>query len=128
MLWLMPRRARQVQALGELESAVVEALWERGELSTPAVYANVGVPRGLAYTTILTVLQRLVKKELAKRRLAGRSHVYTAALSREQFAERRAHSLASTFVEIGAAGVATFLSETERLDPQMVALLRKRLR
>jgi len=117
-----------MQTLGELEAAVLAVLWEHGELSTPGVHEIVGVPRGLAYTTILTVLQRLTKKRLVTRRGGGRSHLYAPALTREAFQDRRAESLAGLLVEIGADGVGAFLAEAERLDPDVVALLRRRLR
>jgi predicted transcriptional regulator len=117
-----------MQTLGDLEAAVLEALWEHGELSTPDVYEAVGVPRGLAYTTILTVLQRLARKQLVTRRGGGRSHRYAPALTREAFQERRAESLAGLLVDIGSDGVGAFLAEAERLDPDVVAALRRRLR
>lgn len=107
---------------------MLDALWEEGELSTPATYERVGTPRGLSYTTILTVLQRLTAKQLVVRRAGGRSHLYAAAMTREEFAERRAESLAAVLVDLGAAGVSAFLAETDRLDPKMVAALRSKLR
>ena len=115
------------EPLGALEAAVLEALWSAGEMTTPAVHEAVGRPRGLAYTTILTVLQRLTRKGLVSRRGGGRSHVYAAALTAEEFAERRAESLASTFVGLGNAGVAAFLAEAKRLDASVVEVLRKQL-
>ena len=118
---------KPLAAPGELEAAVLDALWERGELSTPAVYQVVGTPRGLAYTTILTVLQRLTRKGLLARRGGGRSHLYAAALTREQFAERRGETLAAALVDVGAAGLGAFLAEVRRLDPQVVAQLRRQL-
>lgn len=124
----MARKRNPLQPLGELEAAVLDALWDEGELSTPATYERVGTPRGLSYTTILTVLQRLTVKRLVVRRAGGRSHLYTAAMTREEFAERRAESLAAVLVDLGAAGVSAFLAETDRLDPKMVAALRSKLR
>ena len=106
---------------------MLAALWKHGELSTPAVYGAVGIPRRLAYTTILTILQRLTKKGLLVRRGGGRSHIYATALTREEFAERRAESLAAALVDVGAAGVGAFLAEMQRLDPQAVAQLRRQL-
>lgn len=122
------RIRKQSHSLGDLEAAVIEALWQHGAMTTPAVHEAVGRPRDLAYTTILTVLQRLTKKGLLIRQGGGRSHTYAPALTKEQFAELRGESLASAFVEIGTSGVAAFLAEAERLDPEMVKLLRKRLR
>jgi len=114
-------------SLGELESFVLSALWEKGELSTPDVFSEVGVPRGLAYTTILTVLQRLHRKGLVNRRASGKSHLYSPALTREQFSERRGEVLAAAMVKLGSAGLSAFLSEADRLDPEFMAQLRAQL-
>lgn len=114
------------RSVGELEAAVLAALWHAGERSTPDVHQLVGVPRGLAYTTILTVLQRLHRKGLVARRQVGKAHVY-AALSQQEFAERRAQSVASELVALGPAGVAAFLAEATRLDPDLVAAARRQL-
>ena len=103
------------------------ALWEAGPLSTPAVYDRVGRPRQLAYTTILTVLQRLHRKGLASRQSAGKLHIYEATMTREQFSGQRGHDLASVLVGLGASGMAAFLVEAERLDPDFVARLREHL-
>ena len=113
--------------VGELEAAVLAALWDRGELSTPTVYEIVGRPRSLAYTTILTVLQRLHGKGLARRREHGKSHLYEAAVTREAFAARRGQTVASEIAALGPAGVAAFLAEVERLDPEVVAEARRLL-
>lgn len=114
--------------LGELEGAVLDALWEGGALATPAVHEKVGLPRKLAYTTILTVLQRLHKKGLAGRREEGRSHVYFPALSREEFARKRGEGLATSLASLGDAGMAAFLAEAERIDPAAFKSLRAKLR
>lgn len=124
----MAARRQRVTSLGSLETTVLEALWEHGALSTPDAHALVGVPRELAYTTILTVLQRLTQKGLVARRSRGRSHTYAPALSRDEFAALRGGSLATEFVAVGAGGVAAFLAEAERLDPELVQALRRRLR
>jgi predicted transcriptional regulator len=118
----------RAEALGALEAAVLDALWHEGESTTPEVHERVGRPRGLAYTTILTVLQRLTRKGLVARKRAGRSHVYGPALTREEFAELRGQTLASLFVQLGASGQAAFLAEAERLDPELLERLRKRVR
>lgn len=123
----MSGKNNPASGLGELESAVMEILWERGELSTPEVFDLVGKPRNLAYTTILTVLQRLHRKGLAARRGAGKLHVYRSAISRDAFAVQRGHDLAGTLVQLGSAGVAAFFAEAERLDPELVALLRAQI-
>lgn len=122
-----PEPAAQSTSVGELEASVLATLWESGELATPEVFNRVGKPRGLAYTTILTVLQRLYRKGLVSRRGEGKAHVYSPALSREQFSERRGEVLAGAMVALGGAGLSAFLAEAKRLDPAFIAVLRSQL-
>ena len=122
-----PEPGAQSTSVGELEATVLATLWESGELATPEVFNRVGKPRGLAYTTILTVLQRLHRKGLVSRRGEGKAHVYSPALSREQFSERRGEVLAGAMVALGGAGLSAFLAEAKRLDPAFIAVLRSQL-
>lgn len=117
----------QSTSVGELEASVLAVLWEGGELPTPEVFTLVGRPRGLAYTTVLTVLQRLYRKGLVSRRGEGKAHVYSAALSRDQFSERRGEFLAGAMIGLGSAGLSAFLTEAQRLDPAFMDKLRGQL-
>lgn len=105
----------------------MSALWESGPLATPQVHALVGRPRQLAYTTVLTILQRLYRKGLLLRTESGKLHIYRPAITQEEFSARRGHDMAATFVELGASGAAALLYEAERLDPDLIALLRRLL-
>jgi predicted transcriptional regulator len=117
----------EVAHLGELEGPVLEELWDSGELPTPVVFERIGKPRGLAYTTILTVLQRLHRKGLAGRREEGRGHIYYAAVSREEFSRRRGQALAASLAALGEAGITGFLAEAERGDHGVFDLLKAKL-
>lgn len=74
------------KVLGPLEEMVMASLWERGPSTVADVQASLKRRRDLAYTTVLTILGRLVKKGLLERTLVGNSHVYSPAMSREEFA------------------------------------------
>ncbi len=68
---------------GELEQAVMDILWSRPEpLSVRDVHALLAAERDLAYTTVMTVLDRLAKKKLLVRNLGGRAWLYRPAHSR----------------------------------------------
>jgi predicted transcriptional regulator len=72
---------------GELEALILDALWNSsGEPLTSQQILELVSPDGsLALTTIVTVLSRLVDKELVTRKPgAGRSLLFSAAQSREQ--------------------------------------------
>jgi len=66
----------------------LRALWSLGEGNVRAVQAIVAQSRPLAYTTIMTVLDRLVRKGMLARRKVGRSFTYAPQATRD--AARRA--------------------------------------
>ena len=79
--------------LGELERAVMEHLWARAEAGAPPttvreVHDHVGAERDLAYTTLMTVLDRLAKKGVVSRERDGRAWRYSPVGSREQLTAR----------------------------------------
>jgi predicted transcriptional regulator len=67
--------------LGPLERRLLEAVWERGN-ATVRELIEAG-DTGLAYTTLMTTLDRLYKKNLLSRQAEGRAYRYTPRLTRE---------------------------------------------
>ena len=70
-------------ALSELQLDVMRVLW-RGEASVADVAAALVTSRGLAHTTIATVLTRLGKRGLVDARRDGRQLVYRALVDESQ--------------------------------------------
>lgn len=71
--------------MGSLESAVMSQLWAADEpMTVRAVHENLSPDRTLAYTTVMTVLDRLATKGLATRERQGRAYTYTPSRSREE--------------------------------------------
>ncbi|HEV2615764.1 MAG TPA: BlaI/MecI/CopY family transcriptional regulator [Candidatus Acidoferrales bacterium] len=83
-------------ALGHLEISVMEILWSRGESSVRDVIRQ--LPRALAYTTVMTTLDRLYKKNLLERRKSERAFLYLPRLSREAWERKRAGDLVADFL------------------------------
>ena len=71
--------------LGELQRAVLETVWELGEAGVHQVRDRLNrKKRKLAYTTVLSAMQKLEKAGWLVHRAEGRSYVYTATRTREQ--------------------------------------------
>ncbi len=83
-------------ALGRLELSVMEIVWRRGESSVRDVVAKLERPR--AYTTIMTTLDRLYKKNLLERRKAERAFLYSPRCSRDDWERERADGLLAGFL------------------------------
>jgi predicted transcriptional regulator len=74
--------------LGSLEERVMEALWHSGALAVREVCAKLTGKPTLAYTTVMTTLDRLYKKGLLTRYKDGNAFVYKPALTRDEYRRR----------------------------------------
>lgn len=74
--------------LPELELECIKVLWDNGALTVRGVRERLLLRRPLAYTTVLTVLDRLARKGVVSRRKSGRAHLYDAVYT--QVAAREA--------------------------------------
>ena len=71
--------------LGVLESRVMEVLWNASSpMSVREVHDSLSASADLAYTTVMTVLDRLAQKHLLLRDRDGKAWLYRTAASREQ--------------------------------------------
>lgn len=70
--------------LGQLQRAVMEIIWSRGEATVHQVRDRLDREKELAYTTILTTLQKLERAGWLEHRSEGKSYVYVPKRSREQ--------------------------------------------
>ena len=79
------RRPREVAslALGKLERQVLDETWLRSEVTVRDIF--LAFEERIAYTTLMTTLDRLFKKRLLERRKDGRAFLYSPALTREEF-------------------------------------------
>ncbi len=82
--------SQPLPGLGPLESAIMLALWETREaLKVTQVAERLTYPREPAYTTVMTVLTILCRKNLARRHRSGRAWLYTPTLSRDDYLTQR---------------------------------------
>jgi len=82
------------RSLGSLERDVMALVWDRREITVRDACDRIGT---VAYTTVMTTMDRLFRKGLLERRKVGRAFVYSAAASRKEIegavASELVHSL-----------------------------------
>jgi predicted transcriptional regulator len=83
-------------AFGPLEIAIMELLWQHGESVVHDVVQR--LERPLAYTTVMTTLDRLYKKGLLQRRKTSRAFVYSPRWSRQEWEQKRAGEFVAAFL------------------------------
>lgn len=74
----------------------MEIVWSRGESTVREVVAQLARP--LAYTTVMTTLDRLYKKNLLERRKLERAFRYSPRFSRDEWERKRADELLAGFL------------------------------
>jgi predicted transcriptional regulator len=101
--------ARAPRGLGTLEAQLMDALWaSTAELSVQEVSTALGP--GHNYKTVMTVLNRLVEKQLLARQLDGRAFRYRPTDTRESFLRTVADELVHGYVESYGSGSAAHLA------------------
>jgi len=75
---------KSLDHFGELQRGVIEAVWELGEATVREVWKRLCREKELAYTTVLTAMQRLERDGWLKHRVEGKKHVYLPTRTRAQ--------------------------------------------
>lgn len=118
---------RSLDDLGDLQAAVMEVVWDLGEATVGQVRDRLTGEKELAYTTVLSVLQKLEKAGWLKHRAEGRSYVYLPRRSRSD----AGRSALRKFTErmFGGDPLVLFehLLDDDRLTADELAELRKML-
>ena len=95
---LFRNRAAVSQPLGPLEVTVMEILWAHGENNVRDVVDRLSRP--LAYTTVMTTLDRLYKKGLLARRKEDRAFFYSPTLTRPEWEQKRTGDFVAGFLSV----------------------------
>jgi BlaI family transcriptional regulator, penicillinase repressor len=89
----------RIHRLGDLQLRIMKMLWASGEATVAAVHEAVGAERGLAYTTVATMLRKMEARGLIRHRLEERSFVYRAAVAEEAVSRGMADHLLERLFE-----------------------------
>src|SRR2546421_11458771 len=117
------RRRKRPEQLTPLELQIMMVLWEEGPASVQEVQQGVKDGRPLAYTTVQTMLNILVRKGRAKRTLVDRSYRYRAAISREKALGNSLRDIVHRMFGGSAEALGLNLVETRQLTPETLGRL-----
>lgn len=107
-------------ALFELEGEIMDEVWRLGPTTVRTVHEalNERSEKSRAYTTIMTVMQRLDAKGFLRRRREGRSDLYEACIDRDAYRDMRASAEVDELVEqYGEMALVNFARAMSSLDP-----------
>ena len=78
--WMQGTKGTAFAGIGPLEADILVIVWDKERVSVRDVYETLRAQRRIAYTTVMTVMNNLAKKDLLKQDRTGIAYLYTAAV------------------------------------------------
>lgn len=75
---------KKLVTLGPLEREVMQCLWNHDETTVRQIVDCLSKKKSIAYTTVMTILDRLHSKRIVSRKKVSKAYVYTPRLSKKQ--------------------------------------------
>ncbi|NOK63459.1 MAG: BlaI/MecI/CopY family transcriptional regulator [Chloroflexi bacterium AL-N10] len=125
-----PNAEGLIKVLGPLETEIMQNLWENSKGTVRSVHRVLSERRSLAYTTVLTCMQRLTKKGLLIQTPSetGPAYIYTPAISMPDFHKLVVQQVLTSLLEDYGELVITYIVEyLGRHDPSGLSRLHELL-
>jgi predicted transcriptional regulator len=110
--------------VGDLQLAILRRLWRRGEASAAEVHADLLADRGLAPTTIATMLKKMEAKGVVRHRAAGRKYLYRATVSEREVATTMVGEIRDRLFEGDTVALVSHLLREHEVDAQEIEELK----
>jgi predicted transcriptional regulator len=113
--------------LTELQLAVMRVLWARAEATVAEVHGALERDRGLALTTVATIMTRLERQRLIARRPEGRHYLYRALVSEEDVRRSMVTGLAERLFQGDVTALVSHLLSESEIAPGDLERVRRLL-
>jgi predicted transcriptional regulator len=118
---------KSTDVLTPLELEIMKALWQLGPSNVQAVQQHISKERPLAYTTVQTMLNLLLKKKKVKRKLKEKAYIYQASVTRASAVSRAITDLVDRLFGGSVDGLVMNLMESRKLTAGDLDRLKKTL-
>jgi predicted transcriptional regulator len=120
-----PGKKGTQKIMGELENALMDFLWEKKRATVKDVFNFLSSRKKIAYTTIITVMNRLTEKNILKREKSGKIYYFEPIYNRDEYKEIVSDTVVRGLLEIGGEkAMAAFVDRVSE-DPEELKLLEK---
>lgn len=111
--------------LGDLQLAIMRVLWSRSEATVADVHETLEPERGLALTTIATMLAKMEKKGVVDHRAEGRRFIYRPLVSESQVRRSMVSDLTSQLFRGDVTALVNHLLSEHDIESRELAQLRE---
>ncbi|MEM7479577.1 MAG: BlaI/MecI/CopY family transcriptional regulator [Acidobacteriota bacterium] len=119
-----PPNAPTTHHLGDLQLAIMHVLWDHEEATVAQVHQALAEDRGLALTTIATMLNKMEVKGVVTHRTEGRRFVYRPVISERDVRRAMLGDLTDRLFAGDVTAVVSHLLAEREVDPQELSQLR----
>ena len=109
---------KRKRRLGDLQLAIMRVLWERGEAPAIEVHQALLEERGLAVTTIKTMLRKLEEYGCVEHRTNGRQFIYRPAIAEADVRKRMVADLVSRVFSGDSAALVNHLVRSGEINAE----------
>lgn len=113
--------------LGDLQIAIMREIWRRGEASVADVHAALEEERGLAPTTIATMLKKMEAKGVVTHRTEGRRFLYRPTVSEADVRRTMVGDLTDRLFRGEVTALVSHLLAEHEIDPNELRQLQELL-
>jgi len=110
--------------LGDLQLAIMRVLWDSNQATVAQVHESLQAERGLALTTIATMLTKMERKGVVTHRTEGRQFVYQAIVSATEVNRSMVSDLTQRLFRGDAAALVNHLLTEGEIDPLELSRIR----
>ncbi len=115
-------------SLTPIEQDVMSVIWDNPGCDVRTVFSRLAQEREIAYTTVMTMMNRLVEKQVLRREKSANKFLYFPLTSRKQAAKGfLANFFTTMFDQYGQDGVTAFVEEVEHLPKEKREQLKRML-
>ncbi len=111
--------------LGDLQLAIMRVLWNHGQATVAEVHEALEPERGLALTTIATMLTKMEKKGVVDHHAEGRRFIYRPRVSESQVRRSMVADLTSQLFRGDVTALVNHLLSEHEIDDRELAQLRE---
>jgi predicted transcriptional regulator len=113
---------------GPLESKIMDILWEGNEKSIKDVQQKLENEKPINFNTVMTVMNRLVDKNILTKRLEGRTSLFKPVKSKEDFISDQSKKLTDNLLdEFGGLVVNHMLDSLNEVDDRLLQKLEQKI-
>ncbi|MDP2684340.1 MAG: BlaI/MecI/CopY family transcriptional regulator [bacterium] len=129
----MEKQAKQggkaLKIFGTLEREVMEIIWVKRSVTVREIFEQIKQKRKIAYTTVMTIMDRLFTKGILKRKKLGKTYLYNSFVTKSDFFEKTSKNIINDLIhDFGDVAIAQFVNTLDTVDPKKLKILREKLK